>query len=305
MFATATLNVLFGFGTALYFLIFVWATNGYAQSLGWTPCVRIVANWFPVHRRGKIIGIIGTGYQATAVATYLVAGYSAQFLGWRGALYVPAAIMFAAAVFMLVFLKERPPHDSPPATSDQQQTLDQQQTPAAPAEKKSFLENFLLTITNPRLWLLGISLGLLNACRYGFLDWGLTHLKEVQDTGVGSAALKYAILPLGGIAGSYLAGWATDRYFNSRRAPVTCILLLSLAALALVYDPVARASVPATLFLPARHRLLHLRTPSPPRRHRTRRPRPPWHLRRRRRFRQQPRLRRRRLRRFLHRTRPR
>ena len=58
MLATALFNVLFGFGTALYFLIFIWACNGYSQSLGWTPCVRVLANWFPVQRRGKVIGFI-------------------------------------------------------------------------------------------------------------------------------------------------------------------------------------------------------------------------------------------------------
>ena len=41
MFGSAALNVLFGFGTAMYFFLFVWACNGYAQSLGWTPCVRV------------------------------------------------------------------------------------------------------------------------------------------------------------------------------------------------------------------------------------------------------------------------
>ena len=78
---------------------------------------------------------------------------------------------------------------------------------------------------------------------------GLTHLKEVQETGVGKAALKYAVLPLGAIAGSYVAGWATDRYFSSRRAPVTCLLLICLAGLSLAYDSVARTSVPATMLL--------------------------------------------------------
>ena len=34
MLTSALLNVAFGFGTALYFLIFIWACNGYFQSLG-------------------------------------------------------------------------------------------------------------------------------------------------------------------------------------------------------------------------------------------------------------------------------
>lgn len=244
MFGTALLNILFGFGTALYFLLFIWACNGYSQSLGWTPCVRVLVNWFPVQRRGKVIGFVGTGYQVTAVATFVMSGYAAQIFGWRGALWVPAAVMVVAAVVMLLFLRESP--STQDTTDAEPQTL-----PGAVKNdaRNSPLENFLLTISNPSLWLLGLSLGLLNACRYGFLDWGLTHLKEVQETGVGKAALKYAVLPLGAVAGSYVAGWATDRYFGSRRAPVTCLLLVALAGLSLIYDTVARTSVPATILL--------------------------------------------------------
>ncbi|MEO2031949.1 MAG: MFS transporter [Planctomycetaceae bacterium] len=244
MLGTALLNVLFGFGTALYFLIFIWACNGYAQSLGWTPCVRVLANWFPIARRGKVIGFVGTGYQATAVATFVVSGQAADWFGWRGALWIPAGLMVAAALVMLLFLEERPSDGESNETAAGVVASGPRNDP-----RNSVLENFLLTISNPSLWLLGISLGLLNACRYGFLDWGLTHLKEVQDTGVGKAALKYAVLPLGAIAGSYVAGWATDRFFGSRRAPVTCLLLVALALLSLAYEPVARASVPATMVL--------------------------------------------------------
>lgn len=245
MLGTAALNVLFGFGTSLYFLIFVWACNGYSQSLGWPPCVRVIANWFPVSRRGKVIGLIGTGYQATAVLTFVVSGFAAELFGWRGALWVPAGIMVIAAVAMLALLEEQPPLDA----DDDGQSAAASSRKATNAPENSVFRNLTLTISNPALWILGASLGLLNASRYGFLDWGLTHLKEVQETGVGLAALKYAVLPLGAIAGSYCAGWATDRFFGSRRAPVTCLLLIALGILSLCYDAVARISVPATILL--------------------------------------------------------
>ena len=245
MFGTAVLNVVFGFGTALYFLIFIWACNGYSQALGWTPCVRVMANWFPVERRGRVIGLVGTGYQATAVATYLVSGFAAEWFGWRGAFWVPAGIMISAALAMLFLLEEKPREQA----GDESIENSEAPKPAKNDPSNTVVQNFLLTVTNPALWLLGISLGLLNASRYGFLDWGLTHLKEVQETGVGKAALKYAVLPFGAIAGSYLAGWATDRFFGSRRAPVTCVLLVSLGLLSLAYDTVARTSVPATMLL--------------------------------------------------------
>ena len=108
MLGSATLNVLFGLGTGFYFLLFVWACNGYCQSLGWTPCMRVAANWFPVQRRGRAIGVLGTSYQATAALTYVVAGTAAQLFGWRGAFYVPAVLLTLAALHMLLFLRESP-----------------------------------------------------------------------------------------------------------------------------------------------------------------------------------------------------
>lgn len=239
MLASAGLNVLFGFSTGFYLLLFIWASNGYCQSLGWSPCMRVTSDWIPVHKRGKAIGLIGTGYQITLGLTYFVAGQSAEFLGWRGALYVPAALLAAAAVVMLLFLKESPDHHGDDATEHS----------VAPRERLGMARVALLTATNPALWLLGFSLGLLNANRYGFVDWGVSHLIEAQETGVGSASLKYIVLPIGAVLGSFGAGWITDRYFGSRRAPVLCILLASLGVLTLAYEYVSQISVPATMVL--------------------------------------------------------
>ncbi|HEY6169102.1 MAG TPA: MFS transporter, partial [Verrucomicrobiae bacterium] len=88
---------------------------------------------------------------------------------------------------------------------------------------------------------------LLDACRYGFTDWGVTHLKEVQNASVSSAAFKYAVLPFGGIAGAYLSGWATDRFFGGRRGPVICVLLVLLGMLAVAYNTVIHWGLPASI----------------------------------------------------------
>ena len=105
-----------------------------------------------------------------------------------------------------------------------------------PVHSRSFRENLAVTLSNPALWLVALALCLLDACRYGFTDWGVTHLKEVQNDSVSTAAFKYAVLPFGGICGALAAGWATDKLFSGRRAPIICILLLALGCLALAYD---------------------------------------------------------------------
>jgi OPA family glycerol-3-phosphate transporter-like MFS transporter len=145
---------------------------------------------------------------------------------------LPAGLLALTGIFMLVCLRESP---------------GEVRSPEFHARVSPITANLLITVTNPRLWLLAGSLGLLNACRYGFVDWGLTHLKETQGIGVGKAALNYAILPWGGIVGAYSAGWMSDRWFGGRRGPMISILLASLGAVTLFYDHVARTSPAATV----------------------------------------------------------
>ncbi len=236
---SAGLNILFGWATALYFMIFLWACNGYVQALGWTPCVRVLANWFPVSRRGRAMGIIGTGYQLGGALTFVVAGWAADRFGWRGALYVPSALLVASAIHMWWLLEESP----------EDRKASAQTAGTAAASKTSFLQNLAVTFGNPRLWPVALTLGLLDSCRYGFTDWGVMHLTEVQHASVSSAAFKYAVLPFGGIAGAYLAGWATDRFFGGRRVPVIVTLLGLLALLTFAYDTVIRWGLGASMLM--------------------------------------------------------
>lgn len=230
MVGSAALNVVFGLGEGLYFLLFIWACNGYFQAMGWTPCIRVAANWIPVGRRGRALGVIGTSYQVMAGVTYLVAGWSAHWFGWRGAMWIPAGLLMLSAAHMLLFLREEPDEF--------------EERPAMQITKdgRSFIDNIVATISNPLLWVVAICLALLDACRYGFQDWGLAHLKEVQGTHIGTTAAKLAVLPAGGALGALTAGWATDRYFGGRRAPVICGLLVLLGLLTLCYDFVTRES---------------------------------------------------------------
>ena len=68
------------------------------------------------------IGVIGTSYQFMASVTYVVAGASVHWLGWRGAFYVPAALLAVAAVHMLLFLREAPGDAAKGAASAQRGT---------------------------------------------------------------------------------------------------------------------------------------------------------------------------------------
>jgi sugar phosphate permease len=173
--------------------------------------------------------------------TFVVAGWVAEKFGWRGALYVPAALLVMSAVHVRSLLE-----DAPPRTDGVGGTAGRGEVAAA----RSWRANLAITLGNPTLWLVAVALCLLDACRYGFTDWGVTHLKEVLRDNVSTAAFKYAVLPLGGIAGAFSSGWVTDRFFGGRRVPATGGLLVLLAILGLGYDRVIHlGTVPSVAML--------------------------------------------------------
>jgi sugar phosphate permease len=245
MFTSAALNAVFGLATGFYFLLFVWAANGYFQALGWAPSMRVAGNWFPPAVRGRAIALIATGYLLAGGAVALVAGWSAELFGWRGAHIVPAALFAAVGFFTLLTLRVAPP-PQPASESGSGPASGSGSAAAAPG---GWLHTLAVTVVNPRLWLIAVALGLVDACRYGFLDWGITHLMEVQGGGVGKNALKFAVLPLGGVAGALTAGWVSDRVFGGRRIPVLIIMLVLLAGLAVLYNQLVQVSLAGSIFL--------------------------------------------------------
>lgn len=241
MFASAVLNMLFGFGTALYFFLFVWLLNGYAQAM-WPACVKVMAHWFPSEKRGTVMGIIGVSYQLGAALTLVLCGWLVEEFGdWRLAFWVPSAIFFLSAIHTLARIKNRPED----VGLDSGEVLGVESSVAE--ERLPIGETLRFVFTSPKILVLAFGLFGLDFVRYGFLDWAPAHLKEVQGTGIGKAALKAAVLPLGGCLGALLSGWITDRFFGSRRAPMITIMLLLLGLLTLGYNAVVETSYVLTV----------------------------------------------------------
>jgi OPA family glycerol-3-phosphate transporter-like MFS transporter len=219
--------------------------NGYSQAAGWPPTVKMMGNWFTAQQRGRMMGVLGTSYQLGSALTILGAGLLATAFGnWRAAFLVPASLFLLATVHAAFRLQEKP-------------ELERDQAPDAARKAISELrltlaQSLRATLGNPRIWVLAFGLFGLDVVRYGFLDWAPGHLQAAQGTGIGAAALKTAVLPLAGAAGALVSGWLTDRFFESRRAPVVAILLVGVGTLTLGYAHVVRlGAAPTVLCLAA------------------------------------------------------
>jgi len=218
-------------------LMIVWLVNGVAQAGGWPPSVMIMARWFSAEERGRTMGVLGTSYQIGSAITILACGWLAStYAGrWQIVFLVPAAGLAMSALHTWARLTPSPPATSSKSSSTSTSTSTSTSSSPAP---RSIASTLTVTLGNPRLWLLALGLFGLDLVRFGFLDWAPTHLKEAHGAGGTTAALKVAVFPLAGAAGALVSGWLTDRFFQSRRAPVIAMMLFLVGILTFVYDRV-------------------------------------------------------------------
>jgi sugar phosphate permease len=191
------------------------------------------------------MGILGTSLTLGSAIAFVAVGALVHASGdWRIACVAPAAVLLASSVHTSLRLREQPP-DASDALSSPAQRAER-----AAANRMPVGQALRATLGNRRIWVLALGLFGLDAVRYGFLDWAPGHLAVVYGTGALPAALKTAVLPLAGAVGAFSSGWLTDRFFQSRRAPVCALMLGAVALLTLVYRVVVDlGSVPTVITL--------------------------------------------------------
>lgn len=235
-------------------LIAFWGLNGFFQAMGWSPMVRVMTHWFPLATRGKTMGWLGTCYQLGAaaslgLATFLTGSRVARGGDWRLVFLVPS-FLFAVVGLLFVLLLRDQPEDvglPPVHASGGQDESDHVAADATP-ERTSVLANVRRTLSNPTLWCVALTFFMLDLNRYGFMNWMPDYLAKsaTPESSLRIAELKtmmkLCIHPLSGALGVVCAGWATDRFFGGRRAPVVAILLTLLGVASWAFSAIDPAN---------------------------------------------------------------
>lgn len=229
--------------TVFFLVALFWGINGFFQAMGWSPMVRIMTHWFPVEGRGKVMGLAGTCYQfggafAWFLAFFLTINYVQDYSGdWRSVFWVPAVMFAIVGIFFYWAIRNDPQEVGLPPVDEED--LPEGETGSQP--ERTLKSNMLSTLKNPYLWLVAMTFFMLDVNRYGFVNWLPAYFDEHGgEDAVGGFAnfkmiMKRCIHPLAGSAGALLAGWATDRFFGGRRAPVIAILLVGLGISSVIF----------------------------------------------------------------------
>jgi len=225
---SAVLNVVFGFSAGILGLMIVlWGLNGYFQAMGWGPTVKAMANWFPSNVRGKISGRLGTSYIIGGALSWFLAGSIMKYLNWRFTFWLPSVFCIFIAIHWYIRARNAPEEIGLPSVEEQEKGLGNREI-----RKDShigFRSTLRVTLLNPCVWFAAFALFGLNIVRYGFMSWAPTFMFEEQGATISLAAYKAIAFPVAGGLGAIFAGWASDKIFKKRRAPVAFIMLLFLA----------------------------------------------------------------------------
>ena len=104
-------NLLFAVVGDYRLMLPLWALNGAAQSMLWTPIVRLIAVWFKGERRTRVSFGMSMTLVLGNVAAWAISGLLAAQVGWKMSFVIPAALILSVGLLVYFLLRDDPAPD--------------------------------------------------------------------------------------------------------------------------------------------------------------------------------------------------
>ncbi len=233
---TVATNLLFGaasFWGLLSLFSLLWGINGYVQAFGSPGFIKINCAWFSQSERGTFAGIFGCMINlgrlfANKLLPALLAGFT--FLGmwnipaqhWRWLFFIPSGVATLVAIVLAIVVKDTPEECG-------YRNVFAGEADHAELDVRSELRVvFRQIISNHVVWIMAVAYACTGAVRQSIDQWFPVYFQEVHHLPMTGSQFQWLgfLIPFVASAGSLLSGWASDRFANSRRAPVAAAIYL-------------------------------------------------------------------------------
>ncbi len=212
---SATLLVMLGFCSSFYLFAVLWGLCGWFQTFGAAPCIVSLNQWFSNKERGTLYGLWFSAHNIGTGLTYIITAYIVGAFGWQMGFFAPGVLGITAAVFLYLFMYDRPQvYGLPPITVySGEQTHEEHKAKDKPVFKAQFA-----VIIRPAVWILGLSSAACYVTRYAFESWGVVFLTEAKGYSLTKASAIISISQFAGIVGAVTCGWISDKFFHHQRS---------------------------------------------------------------------------------------
>ena len=232
------INILFGFSSSLLMLSILWVLNAIFQGWGWPACSKLLTTWYSRSERGFWWALWNTAHNVGGALIPLLIGYITLHYSWRYGFIIPGIIAIFVGLFLCWRLRDKPTTQGLPTIGHwRKDSLEL----AHEGEDLKLNHNEILkkyVLTNKYIWLLAFSYTLVYIVRTAINDWGNLYLTEQYNYSLITANSALSLFEVGGLMGSLVAGWSSDKIFGGNRGPVNLIfsigIFLAISALWLI-----------------------------------------------------------------------
>jgi sugar phosphate permease len=242
-------NLFMGFASSIPVMALLWGLNGLAQGTGWPSMMKTLSAWFGLKERGRTVGWWNTCTQvgemvAAALGSFLISKATVSGLNqafhldcqWQYAFWGPPVCLVLLGVMFLWAHRNRPEDVGLPSPEGKRVAKARPEPSQPKAVQGESCWTMLELMGQKHIWILGWSYFCLKLVRYAFMFWLSTYMVKSLGFAPDKAGYMSILLPLSGIVGSVFAGYASDKLFASRRAPVTALMMVGLALGVFLYS---------------------------------------------------------------------
>lgn len=216
----------------VYLIGGLWVINGYVHGMGYPPCASLMAHWFRPSELATKQSIWNASHSVGAGIVVALCGALLSRYGmsaWNLCFAIPGAIALIGSAIVFFGLKDTPSSVGLPeieelekedkSSAQLQSSHDEQLT----GERfKRFISK--MVFRNPIIWILAIANFCIYVLRFTILEWGTSFLTQYKGYDIALSANIVAMSELaGGVLGTLVAGWFTDKFMQNK-AHRTCLI---------------------------------------------------------------------------------
>jgi OPA family sugar phosphate sensor protein UhpC-like MFS transporter len=222
---TGIFNICFGMSSSIVFFAVFWGLNGWFQGWGWPPCARLLTHWYSQKERGTWWSFCSTSHSVGGALIPIIAAFCAQMWGWRFAMYIPGVACILIGFFIMNRLRDTPQSLGLPSI---EKYKDDYPSEKRQVEKDISVKEVLFkhVLSNKYIWVLAISYFFVYIIRQAINDFGALFLIKSKGYSMMAASASVFWFEAGGVCGSLVAGWASDKIFKGRRGPINVLFSL-------------------------------------------------------------------------------
>ena len=215
----------------VYLIGSLWVINGYIHGMGFPPCASLMAHWIKPSELATKQSIWNSSHSIGAGIVIALCGWLLTKFGmsaWNLCFAVPAAIALVGALVVFFTLRDTPSSVGLPEVEEMERAEAGEAAVIEPERKLTAKEHnqFLskMVFRNPIIWILAVTNFFVYVIRFTILEWGTMFLTQYKGFEIGLSSSIIASSELvGGVLGTLLAGWVTDRFMQSK-AHRTCLV---------------------------------------------------------------------------------